>query len=366
VSCFFKWSWAFLLSTVLLFLGGCGFKDIDKRFFVVAIGVDQAKNNAKKFDISLKFAIPSGSKDQPSKSMIVTQEGDTISEAVRIIKTKVDREIDFSHAKVILFGEKVVKKELPAGIYYWFARRRDIQDIAWVGIGKPSALDVLNVNPKSEHFPGDALFLALGKDGSETPFIISEFLFDFKKRTTEKGLDPVLPILEAKKDLIVINTVGLFDKKQLKLTLNPVETMILNFFLVNEQKSALKVKAKQDIVINTNKVKTKYKIVRQKGQQPYIQVNSKLIGSVEEAVSFAVYNNHVESYEKAAEKEYSHIIEQLLVKFQKANVDPIGFGLRWRARSFNKNDWHVWKQLYPNIKFKVHSKVKIEDTGLIE
>ncbi|NRD79282.1 Ger(x)C family spore germination protein [Bacillus sp. BRMEA1] len=366
MSRFIKWGGVVLLFALLLELGGCGFKDIEKRFFVVAIGVDQAKNSDKKFNISLKFAIPSSSKDQPSQSIIVTQEGDTISEAVRIIKTKVDREIDFSHAKVLLFGQKVVEKELPAGIYYWFARRRDIQEIAWIGIGKPSALAVLKVRPKSEHFPGDALFLALGKDGSETPFIISEFFFDFKKRTTEKGLDPVLPVLEAQKDLIVINTVGIFDKKRLKLLLNPVETMILNFFMINEQKSALKVKASQTIVIDTKKVKNTYKIMKPKGKPPYIQVNSKIIGMMEEAVKYAVYNQHVSGYEKAAEKEFSHNIKQMLIKFQKANVDPIGFGLRWRAHSFNRDDWQEWKRIYPTIKFNVNSQVIIEDTGLIE
>lgn len=361
-----KWIWAVFLTVTVLSLGGCGFKDIEKRFFVVGIGVDPAKGSPKKYNISLKFAIPSGTRDLPAKSIIVTQEGDTIAEAIRIIKSKVDREIDFSHAKILLFGEQVVKKELPPGIYFWFSRRRDIQKIAWVGIGKPSAIDVLKVEPRSEHFPGDALFLALGKDGSETPFIISEFLFDFKKKVTEKGLDPVLPIIEARKNLFIINTVGLFDKHRLKLTLKPVETMLLNFFLVGEQKNALKVKAKQVIVINTKKVKTNFKIVKPKGKQPYIQVNSKITGNVEESVSFAVYNEHVSGYEKAAEKEFSQALGKFLVKMQKANVDPIGFGLRWRARSFNDNDWQEWKQLYPKIKFKVYSQVKIEDTGLVE
>ncbi|KYD05818.1 hypothetical protein B4102_3140 [Heyndrickxia sporothermodurans] len=51
---------------------------------------------------------------------------------------------------------------------------------------------------------------------------------------------------------------------------------------------------------------------------------------------------------------------------QKEGVDPIGFGMRYRSRHFNTNDWEEWQHLYPNIKFKVHSNVQIEDTGLIE
>lgn len=363
---FLKGFWIFCICAGFLALGGCGFKDIDKRFFVVAIGIDESKDSLKKYNISLKFAIPSSSREEPSKSIIITQEADTISEAIRIIKTKVDREIDFSHTKAILFGKKLVERELPAGIYFWFVRRRDIQEIAWVGIGKPTALEVMKVRPKSEHFPRDALFLALGKEGSETPFINSEFLYDFKKRITEKGLDPYLPILEAQKDLIVINTVGVFDKKRLKLTLNPVETMILNFFLVTEPKSALKVYHNQEVVIDTKSVHQKFKIVQPNGRKPYIQVNCKIKGILEEAVSFGVYNEQLSSYEKAAEKEFGSTIKRLLVKFQKANVDPLGFGLRFRAHSFHKNDWWEWKRLYPTITFNVRTDVKIEDTGLIE
>jgi spore germination protein KC len=71
-----------------LVLSACGFKDIDKRFFVVSIGVDAAKDHTKKYLVSLKFAVPGPSKDSPNEYQIVTQEADSISEAVRIIKTK--------------------------------------------------------------------------------------------------------------------------------------------------------------------------------------------------------------------------------------------------------------------------------------
>ena len=361
-------SWKFLVVVLLtgLLLNGCGFKDIDKRFFVVSIGVDLAKNSPKKYLVSLKFAVPSSSKDKPTAFMIVSEKADSMSEAVRIIKTKVDKEIDFSHAKVIVYGDEVVKENGNAGINYWFVRRRDIQSIAWVAIGRPSALAVLKVQPKSEYIPSNALFLALGRDGSESPYIISEFLFDFKYRLIERGLDPLLPIIKAKKDIFEINTVGLFNKSKLELTLNPEETKILNFLRNREEKSANKItKGKTTIVIATHKVKTKYKIYTPKGESPYIKVNVSLEGSVEEATRL-VPNDKLSDYERATEKSLSKEIENVLSKIQKANVDPIGFGLRYRSRHFNNDDWEEWKRIYPLIKFKVKTKVQIEDTGIIE
>ncbi|MFZ7943512.1 Ger(x)C family spore germination protein [Neobacillus sp. 19] len=328
--------------------------------------MDPAKNSSKKYLVSLKFAVPSESKGTNTDFIIVSEKADSMSEAVRIIKTKVEKEIDFSHAKAVVFGEDIVKQNGNAGINYWFTRRRDIQGIAWGAIGKPSALDVLKVKPKSERIPSNAMFLALGKDGSETPYVISEFLFDYKYRLIERGIDPMLPIIEAKKDLLEINTVGLFNKSQMKLTLTPEETKILNFIRKREEKSANKIKkGKTTIVIDTHKVKTKYKIYTPKGKTPYIKVKVSLEGTLEETTR-RVSNAQLSYYEKAAEKSLNKEIEEVLVKIQKANLDPVGFGLRYRSRHFNKDDWEEWQRIYPQIQFKVQSKMQIEDTGLIE
>ncbi|PTY79367.1 spore gernimation protein GerC [Heyndrickxia sporothermodurans] len=360
-----KKSYFVCIFLLLLILSGCGFKDIDKRIFVVSIGIDTASHSQKKYNISLKFVIP-GSKDEPDDFLIVSEKANSISEAVRMIKTKVDKEIDFGHAKVILFGQDLLLKKLPIEINYWFARRRDIQQIAWVGVGKPSALDVLQVRPKSEQLPSDALFLALGKDGSETPYIIPPFYYDYKKRLTEKGLDPMLPIIEAKDSLFTINTMALMNKKKMKTILTPEETKFLNFMLNKEEKSVLKVnKGKDMIIIETQKVKTKYKIITPPGKQPYIRVKLKVRGRIEEAIK-AVHNDKLTNYENESEKMLNKGMEKLLIKMQKEGVDPIGFGMRYRSRHFNTNDWEEWQHLYPNIKFKVHSNVQIEDTGLIE
>jgi spore germination protein KC len=112
-----QWKKNLLILLSCLALSACGFKDIEKRFFVVSIGVDTAKDHTKKYLVSLKFAVPGPSKDSPNEYQIVSQEANSISEAVRIIKTKVDKEIDFSHAKVIVFSESIVKRKGNAGMY---------------------------------------------------------------------------------------------------------------------------------------------------------------------------------------------------------------------------------------------------------
>ncbi|WML44164.1 Ger(x)C family spore germination protein [Neobacillus sp. PS3-40] len=353
------------LSGSFFLLGGCGYKDIDKRFFVVSVGIDPAKGHLKKYLVSLKFAIPNVEK-KPNDFIIVSEEADTMAEAVRIIKTKVDKEVDFSQAKAVVFSQNIVKPNFPPHLYYWLTRRRDFQEISWVVIGKPSALDVLKVKPKFEQVPSNALFLTLGTEGSETPYIIPEFLFDLKKRFSEKGLDPFMPIVEAKKDLLEVNTVGIFNKKEMKIVLKPEETKYLNFFLLKEGKSAIRIhQGKEYFLIDTNKVKTSYKLDTANQNHPMIKVKVKIKGRLEESLMKPL-NSKLSDYEKTAEKDINKSVKKLLVKLQKENVDPIGFGLHYRGRHFSKNDWQTWQQLYPNVTYKVITDVQIEDTGLIE
>lgn len=104
-------AYLFILILLTLSLSGCGFKDIDKRIFVVSVGVDPAQNSEKKFLISLKLAVPNV-QEVSNEFVIISQEGDAIAEAVRIMKANVDKELDFSHAKLIVYNEKILKPEM--------------------------------------------------------------------------------------------------------------------------------------------------------------------------------------------------------------------------------------------------------------
>lgn len=53
--------WAILLLFFITSLiTGCGFKDIDKRMFVVGVGVDKSNSEEKPYKITLKMTVLSG------------------------------------------------------------------------------------------------------------------------------------------------------------------------------------------------------------------------------------------------------------------------------------------------------------------
>jgi len=354
----------------LILVSACGYKDIDKRFFVVTIGVGKPDNEEKTYKVTLKLAIPAAEiKAGQEKFVLIEEETDSITEALRLIKSKVDKELDFSHTKAIIIEETIAKKEDMKKVMDWFIRRRDIQKIAYMAIGKPTANAVLALKPESERLPSNSLFLAFGKLGTETPYIVTEQLFDFRKRLYEKGLDPVLPIIrvDEKNKLLIINQVSIFNKKNMKLILSEEDTKLFSILSNRFSKANIKVKSmskgrEKSFYIAADEAKATYSIQSPEGKKPYIEVNVKLEGIVEES-SFEFTTDMVESNTKIAEKDITKKVKKVLETLQKKNLDPLGLGLQYRARHSADDEWEQWLAIYPDAEFKVKVSLTIQSSG---
>ena len=355
------------ISCSIFFLSSCGYKDIDKRYFVVSIGVDKGKNDL--YDITLKLAVPSSEvKTGSDEFKIMTESAQTVSEAVRIIKSKVDKELDFSHAKMIVFGEQLVKEDITS-IVDWFSRRRDIQLIAWTAIGRPSALKILEAKPVGERLPSNSLFLTFGNAGTETPYISSVYLYKFTALHTERGIDPILPIIEVDVQDYSTNQLAIFSDLKQALTIDDEQTKYFNMLSNNTSKTEIKVEKENEspyFVFSTDNVRTTYKI-KTDNSAANIVFDLEISGVVEE--SFVVLEDEkTREYEKYIEKEVEEQIENLLKLFQKENVDPIGFGLRYRASHAGKESTKIkeWDEIYQSVNFQVHTHVEMKNIGTIQ
>jgi len=360
-----KWCLIPILMVIVL-VGGCGFKDIDKRFFVVAIAVD--KGETKKYMVSIELALPSGDPKQPGDSIVLSQEADSIAAAIGIIKSKTDKELDLGHMKVIVISKDLAKENLFTTID-WFTRRRDIQEIAWICLSDSMAKDILNYHPKSEYIPSNNLLLLFGNEGTETPYVISDYLFSFWRDLSEPGIDPVLPMIKLvnNENTLEVQKSGVIRGKRLGILLNRDETMLLNLFIKQKVKSEINVKAKNyDFTIASSKAKVKYKI-NTKGSTPIIDIFVSLKGNLEEKHQEQQRVN-LNSYEKITNRVYKKKFQKLLTKLQKAKTDPIGFGQRYEATHLGDENTKIeeWKRLYPQAKFNVQVTTKIDGTGIVK
>lgn len=350
---------------------GCGFKDIDKRLFVLAIGVDQAKSEGNQYKVTLKIALPSGSLKDSKGAMYtyLTKESSKVADAIRSLKNQVDKEFDFGHLKTIVIGKALLNNDI-SEITDIFLRRRDFQRISFVAVGKPTAEKVLKTEPKSEMAASVSLFNFFSETGVESPYIVTTYLFDLRRKMVEHGFDPVLPIIKVDKKstkLIVDHSVILSDKvKPMELDSN--QTLLYNMMRNNLKKMELLInKEDHEYMISIDSLNSKYKILTPTNQNPVILMNVELKGIIEESDQY-INSKELKQLGIHASKEIENAIRDLFVRLQEKKIDPLGFGLRYKATRLHKKDLFAkWEQeLYPQLKFDVTVNVGIKSTGIIE
>lgn len=368
-----RYSKIFICFLSILLVTGCfNFKDIDKRFFVTVIGVDiieeTVNNGEPTFKISLKAAIPAKEIEYGGSNFEVFQtEAKSISEGIRLLKANSNLELDFGHAKAIVFGKTLVEHANMADVMDFFLRRRDQQNIAWMSLGEPSAEAALLHKNNWERLPGNQLLLSFGEIGTESVYINSIMQFDFYRRFFERGLDPFLPITKIENDQSVINQLAIFNKEKAKLILTPSETKLFNMVANEFQKTHASgfVDGKRfDLFIND--VTTEYGVKEENGKV-ILTVTFDAKGILEEFAVPLKENIKFESFEEAAAKEIKEKIEHLVGKLQEHQVDPIGFGLYYRAHFDNSDEaWKNWLEQYPDASCHVETSVKVKASGVIK
>ena len=358
-----------LLFSVIL-QSGCAFKDIDKRVFVAAIGIDPGKNADDKYKITLKIIIPPGSiKDAPGPEFdYLSHEAKTIGEAISAMEAHIDKVLEFSQAKLILINEKLLADEVGTFMDY-FTRRGDIQLISYVAVGRPSADKILKTEVVTESPSSIALFNLFDDNGSESPFTITTHLFGFRRDTHGKGIDAILPIIETGNDdkELIVNKSAVIQKKKKPFELSPTQTSEFNA-LRNEKNDFNYTIQDGDIslLLNINRVNVKYKIVTNEGNKPKIDMKIKMGGIIAES-NMNLHMGDLDKYSQLANEAFRDKVVALLKTFQENDVDPLGFGLRYRATRLNqKNTFSDWEGIYPTIDFNVTVDVNLHGTGAIE
>jgi spore germination protein KC len=352
------------LALIFAMLASCGFRDIDKRFFVVVIGIDKGETKACR--VSLKLAIPAPQiRPGDEKFEVVSKEADTVAQAIRLLKSDVDKEFDFGHAKMIVLGKEYAKDSLAEKLDIFF-RRRDIQQSSFIAIGEPTAAEILQIHPKSERTPGNALLLSFGREGTDSSYIATAFLFDTFRRLKETGKDPFLPIIKAVKDTFEINRVAVYNKEIMKAILSRDETRLFNELVRGRTRFEIRSdESDPPYTLAVQDFNSSYTISTPKNGKPTVNLDVKIRGIAEEA-SGELFNRDWNELERSAAELTAKRYKRLLEKLQEHGVDPIGLGLKFIATRHNaERDWEEWQKIYPEVDFNVNVKVRLMGTGLI-
>ena len=357
------------LLTALLLQSGCAFKDIDKRVFVVGIGIDPSDKVRNGFKVTLKMAKPVGNVKQATAPVYayISHDSESVAEAIRTMETQVDKVLDLGHNRIIIINRDLLSKDLDTFMDF-FTRRGDVQYIAYVAVAESMAEEAITFEPVTETPASIALYNYFDDTGTESPYVITTFLFEFRREVLGKGINTVMPIIGIDKE----NNTFKIDKSIIlklgeePLELNSVETKYLNSLINKASGFSYKVEENDmTLVLNINEVKMKYKIILDEGS-PRIDMNIKKVGVIGESDK-RLSIEHLQKYDEIVADDVKKKVMELLTTLQKNNVDPFGFGLRYRATRLSRKDiMDEWDRIYPEIEFNVKMDIQLKGTGAVE
>ena len=348
-------------------LSSCDFKDIDRRVFIAAMGLDYDQES-KQIVVHLKAALAqeqaqAGALDQKNFKMFSTRD-DSIGEALRKIKSQASREPDYSHMKIILLGEEFAKEYPLERVVDYVVRRRDFQNVAWVLVGRPTAESILKVQPIGERIAGNYLFMKFGQ-GVESQYIHETRSYGFYSDMITPGVTPLCPIVELKEQNFMINKAALFSDGKMKLELQKEETKLLKaltgemdkgFFVMNHSKISDKL-----FGILVRSVKPRINLENPNEEIPNFSMEINVKALVEET---SIPRNDSEVISTEFEKYIKKEVMDLMEKLQENEVDPLRLGAYYWMHHIDYEWNERWlTELYPRAKFDINVIVEVEGSG---
>lgn len=361
-----------LLLPLFILLSGCEFKDIDKDVFVAMIAIDQSDEADKPYKITLKLYEPSSSfKDAPQPEYsYLTQNGKTLSEAIRLLESYSDKELEFGHSKLIVVGEDLVKSEKSKEITDFLLRRPDIQMISWIAVGRPSAEKIIKMVPQGETAAYPELFNYFDDNGTESQYIVTTYLFKLRRSMEEEGIDAVLPIIEINDEdshFEVNKSMIVRDKKE-PYEFDSLNTSLYSILSKNTDAADLVVDEDGEYFIATiDKIKVKHKVNIKSGNNIELDIKIKLYGYISESKNalesrrLPFYN---ELFKKEAEEKFTHFFTEMT----KHGYDPLGFGINYKSKTFHNHRMNTreWEEAYKNAEIKISITPGLKSTGSIQ
>jgi spore germination protein KC len=350
----------------LVMLQGCrsDYKDIDRRQFVVAMGVDKGKSEG--LMVTMKGAIPQaqnpGSATSPDTFDNYDVSATSIGQAIDQVKQQFFLEPDYTHMKAVIFSEEFAKQEVLSEYIDFFIRRRDFQDIAEVAIAA-NAKDIVELHQKGERTAGDNLFMKFG-EGIDTEYTPAIEMQQIYKYTRTPGFTLYCPILTIENNKIIARETALFDKyDRMKLKLNKEETLYFNLMKAGLYTGFIPLGPKNTIGVGIKNGKVKFNIKKQ-GVNLLCDVHVKIEAIIEET-DLSHYTS--KDYQEMATKKLNNDISGLLLKLQENQVDPLFLSLKyWSTNSkFNLSEQWLTNE-YPSMKFQMHTDVKVVRTGTLK
>jgi spore germination protein len=338
------------------------------------------------------------------KGTIVVQKFDPMTQsATKVITSVANTSKGLRQRENLQSNQKLVSGQLRSVVYSrelaekgiiqlvdTLNRDAAIGNMVYLTVADQSASQILEIekNNKGGLNLGTYMYNLI-KQNVEGEQVISPTLHEFNHNYYDIGKDPVLPVLKVKGKDVIISGVGLFKDDRLVDELKQGELFYLKI-LVDKYKAGTKelgfetsqlerlilkdenytqgpIYNKIYVTIDNIQTKTKIKLVDKKNFRFRVDVElGSRVLEMTQALDLGKPAS-VKFLEKKFDQSMKKKIEELLLRFQKLNIDPVGFGNEYEAHLRGETiSTKGWEKKYKDATFEVHVNNTINRTGVID
>ena len=354
-------------------------RDIGKRAFVTAIGLDSTDNDVsaitessktsktpKKYKVTFEIVKPvllTKFSTQRPASIIRTVEADSIVSALQEVQSSISRQVGLTHMRVLVVGDKIARQNFKDYADF-FEKTPDVaRRLRVMFVENSQAADVFQTKPPFEKYVAEEL-VTMTQLEPKLPLVrTNSFSNLIRELRATEGRAFGNRIMVSEDDKTIIRTGGsVFDKWKLIGWLNAAETEKANW-LVGKAETTVENKTGQYVYtysVNAHSVSLKPVV---DGKQLKFTVKVKTDGMIiheqGQPIDITKPKNLVK-LEKLFSQVITKEIESAISKAQKEiGVDYLGFGQALKKSNpefFKKINWD---ETFPTVPVEVEVKAHI-------
>ncbi|WP_246079163.1 Ger(x)C family spore germination C-terminal domain-containing protein [Paenibacillus piri] len=326
-------------------LSGCwDFKDINKRYLPVVMGVDKKDNET--YRIILQVPTVKG------ETLFLEGESSSISKAVDIIRTKAEKSVDLIHLRLFLISRKTAEKGIKE-IMDYAVRVNDISIKGMVAIVTGDFEKTLHHQIKPT--PEVSSYDYFSEEAGWTPNVSINRIWEAYRSAHSYTEDFAIPLLTA-------GTTTLFDFKGSAImrrdrmvgSLSPDETLMNNIFQERYTEGTIEIAKDTSLIIKKASVRNRTEWI---SSGPKLRSIVKLDVSITESKRDKPNEEIAKDIKNLLEKRAAAISKKLRL----LKADVLGNGQLFRPR-MSEQQMREWKdKWYPEMQHDITFEINIRD-----
>lgn len=297
-----------------------------------------------------------------------------------------DKKVLGGQLRVVLMNKKLAQQGI-IGILDTYYRDPSIGSRLYLCVAEGSTNELLTYKFKEEGNIGIYLYRMIEQNvqGEKIP---SPTLHEFFRSYFSEGSDPFLPLIGRKGDEVEIKGVALFHKDRLVGTITPEEAFFIKLirdqFRVGsyqttipfeklglkkpDQETSMQQKKAVHLVFDPVSSSTDIKVTRRNPAEFEVKVRMQARILEISALLNLGDTGVMKRMKIAMEENMVQQLEKIAKKLQKWEVDPVGFGDKYRAqvRGARKLKHEEWHKLFKEAKIRFHVEAEIIRSGIAD